>query len=125
MSGVMRNSCSSKPVTSTIATSGNCSMRRLITVSANWQRVRKAVSSPASRSVKLRKNTGTSVALAFTTLGRSTSRGRLFIAASIFSFTSMKARSVLVPKSKLKRINPAPSRVSLWISLRPATWVNC
>ena len=47
------------------------------------------------------------------------------MAASIFSFTSIKARSVLVPKSKFSRIRPAPSCASLSISFRRATWISC
>ena len=62
-----------------------------------------------------------SVALALMALGRSVSLGRRFMAASIFSFTSMKARSVFTPKSNAMRMMPAPSRVSLSISRSPAT----
>ena len=66
-----------------------------------------------------------SVALALMALGRSASLGRLFMAASIFSFTSIKARSVFTPKSNSMRIMPAPSLVSLFISRSPATCSNC
>lgn len=66
-----------------------------------------------------------SVALAFTALGRTASFGRLFMAASIFSFTSMKARSVFVPNSNDSRMIPDPSRVSLLSSLRPDTCMSC
>ena len=44
-SGVMRSSRSSTPVTSTMATSGNCSIRLLMTFSANSHKSRKAFSS--------------------------------------------------------------------------------
>ena len=47
------------------------------------------------------------------------------MAASIFSFTSIKARSVFVPKSKPRRISPAPSRVSLLRSFSLATCISC
>ena len=63
-----------------------------------------------------------SVALALMAFGRVASRGRLFMAASIFSFTSMNARSVSVPKSNDRRMMPEPSRVSLRISSSPETW---
>lgn len=66
-----------------------------------------------------------SVALALIAFGRTASLGRLFIAASIFSFTSMKARSVFVPKSNDRRMIPDPSRVSLLISLSPDTCMSC
>ena len=66
-----------------------------------------------------------SVALAFMALGRATSFERLFMAASIFSFTSMNAKSVFVPKSNSSRISPSPSRVSLRSSFSPATCSNC
>ena len=76
ISGTICNCRPNMPVISTIATSGNCSILRLITVSANWQRSRKASSFSIVLSVRLRQNTGMSVALALTTRGRSTSRGR-------------------------------------------------
>ena len=66
-----------------------------------------------------------SVALALTAFGLAASLGRLFMAASIFSFTSMKARSVSVPKSNDRRMMPEPSRVSLRISLSPDTCMSC
>ena len=127
-SGMICNCLPTNPVTSTIATSGNCSIRRLMTVSANWHKSRNASSSstfPASFSVRFKQKTGISVALALTTRGRSISRDKWLMAASIFSFTSIKAKSVLVPNSKLKRTTPFPSRVSLWISFKPATCINC
>ena len=125
MSGTICSCLPTTPVTSTMATSGNCSMRRLMTFSANWQRSRKAVSSSGPFRVRFRQKTGMSVALALTTRGRSISRGSVLMAASIFSLTSMKARSVLVPNSKLRRITPFPSRVSLSMSFRPATCISC
>ena len=51
--------------------------------------------------------------------------GKVFLAASIFSFTSMKAKSVFTPNSNSIRITPAPSRVSLCISRNPDTCSNC
>ena len=66
-----------------------------------------------------------SVALALMALGRSVSFGRLFMAASIFSFTSIKAKSVFVPNSNSMRMMPSPSRVSLFISRNPDTCNNC
>ena len=72
----MRTCRPTKPVTSTIATSGNCSIRRLMTCSASWQRSKKAASLSPRFKVKFKQKTGISVALAFTTRGRSNSLGR-------------------------------------------------
>ena len=66
-----------------------------------------------------------SIALALTTLGRSNSLGMCPIARSIFSFTSMKMRSMRLPGSNSMKMVPASIRDSLWMSFRPATCINC
>ena len=48
-----------------------------------------------------------SMALALTTLGRSNSFGIRFIARSIFSFTSMNIKSILLPGSNSMKMEPA------------------
>jgi len=98
---------------SAIPTSGNCSILLLMTVSANSLNSMN-FSSPALSSVSVifSRKTGISVALAFIILGLSRSRGRLFMAPSIFSFTSMKARLTSLPNLNLSLISALPLRDS-------------
>ncbi|MPN52716.1 hypothetical protein SDC9_200378 [bioreactor metagenome] len=117
------------PDISIIATCGNCSRRLRITLSANSPSSINFTTSVCSKllselRVRSKLNTGISVALALITRGRLISRGREFMAASIFSFTSINARSVLAPYSKLRWITALPSRVSLRISRNLLTCIN-
>ena len=64
------------------------------------------------------------IALALTTLGRSNSFGIRFIARSIFSFTSMNIKSILLPGSNSMKMEPASILDSLWMSFSPATCIN-
>ncbi len=54
--------------------------------------------------------------------GRSMSRGRLV--RSIFSFTSIKIKSISEPCSNSIKILPRPSRVSVRISVKWLNWVS-
>ena len=108
-----------------MATSGSCSIRLRIIFPAKSLRSAKAAGSAAlSARVMLSMKTGMSVALAFITLGRSRSRGRRFIAASIFSLTSMNARSMSLPKANFILIMALPLRDSDRMSSTPSTCIR-
>ena len=65
------------------------------------------------------------MALALITLGRGMSFGILFIARSIFSFTSMNSRSMSVPGSKESVMLPASILDWVSMSFSPATCDSC
>jgi len=118
ISGITTTSGFAKPLMSANATSGNCSMRFLSTVSVKSLSSRNFSSEYSPLRVTTKFKIGISLAEALMILGLSKSRGKKLSAASIFSLVSIKAKSVLVPYSKLRRIVAQPSRVSDSTSFR-------
>ncbi|CCX55501.1 unknown [Bacteroides sp. CAG:1060] len=115
-SGTTRISRLTVPLISTIATSSNCSILLATTPDTKSLSARK--SSPLfSFMVTLMKKAGISVALALNTLGREIS-GSNDILLSIFSFTSINAKSASCPCSKLSTREAFPSLDSVRISVK-------
>ena len=121
-SGSTSISLSATPLTSTIATSSSCSRRLAITLETKSLSSRNPSPCKASpRPVTFMKKAGISVALALNTFGREMS-GSDDMLLSIFSFTSMKAKSMSCPCSNESTIDAEPSRDSV---CSPARWSVC
>ena len=71
------------------------------------------------------KNAGISVALAFITLGRSTSFGNEESTLSILSFTSMKLRSISDLWLNSIKMLPLPFTASHRMSCNAGIWISC
>ena len=112
------------PLISTRATCGSCSIR-LLTISLAKTLSSRNFSTEHPSEEMFMKNAGMSVALAFITLGRSTSLRREESTLSIFSLTSMKLRSM--SDLWLNSINmvPLPLTASQRISCNAGIWISC
>ena len=123
-SGSMRICVPRVPLISTRATWGTCSTLRAITSLAKRLNSRN-FSTELPGMVRFMKNAGMSVALAFITLGLSTSLGSDESTLSIFSFTSMKLRSVSDLCENSIKMLPLPFTASQRISSSEGICINC
>ena len=105
LSGIISSSGKTRPLRSTMATSGICSMRLDMTLAA---RRLISITRELSSTVMLTKKAGMSVALDLMAFGLSVPSGRDDRDRSILSLTSTNVKSMSVPYSNDRRMMPTP-----------------